>query len=115
MGFDGKRLIKDVLAQIDYLFYRAGIKKCPLRVHTVEETIEELVHGSKSMIRFGDGEITMIRGRSLKLQQVEPEIIDGLKRMLSNEYEGLIVTIPDIFGDLSIYRRQSRQLSLIHI
>ncbi len=115
MGFDGKRLIKDVLAQIDYLFYRAGIKKCPLRVHTVEETIEELVHGSKSMIRFGDGEITMIRGRSLKLQQVQPEIIDGLKRLLSYEHEGLVVTIPDIFGDLSIYRRRSRQFWKDHL
>ncbi|MDE6386363.1 MAG: GT-D fold domain-containing protein [Lachnospiraceae bacterium] len=115
MGFDCKRFVKDILAQIDYTLYRAGIKKCPVRVHTVEETIEELTHGNKSMIRFGDGEITMIRGRSLKLQQVEPEIIDGLKRMLQYEHEELIVTIPDIFDNLSVYRRQSRQFWKDHL
>lgn len=115
MGFDCKRFAKDILAQIDYSFYRAGIKKCSIRVHTIEETIEELTLTDKSMIRFGDGEITMIRGRSLKLQQVEPEIIDGLKRMLRYEHEELIVTIPDIFGDLSVYRRQSRQFWKDHL
>lgn len=115
MGFDCKRFAKDILAQIDYFFYRAGIKKCSIRVHTIEETIEELTLTDKSMIRFGDGEITMIRGRSLKLQQVEPEIIDGLKRMLRYEHEELIVTIPDIFGDLSVYRRQSRQFWKDHL
>lgn len=110
-----KRLIKDIFAQIDYLIYRTGLKKCHIKVHSVEETIAELIHTNKSMIRFGDGEITMIRGRSLKLQQVKPEIIDGLKRMLGYEHEGVIVTIPDIFDDLSIYRKQSRQFWKDHL
>ena len=115
MGTDIKRFVKDILAQIDYSLYRVGFKKCSVRVYTVEETIEELIRTDKSMIRFGDGEITMIRGRSLKLQQVEPEIIDGLKKLLRYEHEGMIVTIPDIFGDLSVYRKQSRQFWKDHL
>ena len=110
-----KRFIKDILAQIDHLLYRVGAKKCPIKVHTVEETIEELIHTDKSMIRFGDGEITMIRGRSLVLQQVEPETIEGLKRLLSYEYEDMIVTIPEIFDDVSIYRKESRQFWMDHL
>ncbi|MBD5509373.1 MAG: DUF1792 domain-containing protein [Lachnospiraceae bacterium] len=110
-----KRLIKDILAQIDYLFYRTGLKKCPIVVYSVEETIDELIHTDKSMIRFGDGEVTMIRGRSLKLQQVEPEIIDGLKRLLAYEHENMLVTIPEIFDDLSIYRKESRQFWKDHL
>lgn len=112
---DIKRFVKDIIAQIDYSFYRAGLKKCPIKVHTVEETIEELVRTDKSMIRFGDGEITMIRGRNLVLQQVEPETIEGLKRLLSYEYEGMIVTIPEIFEDLSIYRKEGRQFWKDHL
>lgn len=115
MGTDIKRLVKDILAQIDYSLYRLGCKKCPVRVHTVEETIDELIRTDKSMIRFGDGEITMIRGRSLKLQQAEPEIIEGLGRMLGYVHDGMIVTIPDIFDDLSIYRKQSRQFWKDHL
>ena len=65
-----KRLIKDMLAQLDYMLYRSDLKKCSIKVHSVEETIDELIRTEKSMIRFGDGEITMIRGRSLKLQKV---------------------------------------------
>ncbi len=112
---DIKRCVKDIIAQIDYAFYRTGLKKCPIKVHTVEETIEELIRTDKSMIRFGDGEITMIRGRSLVLQQVEPETVEGLKRLLSYEHEKMIVTIPEIFSDLSIYRKESRQFWKDHL
>ncbi len=110
-----KRFIKDILAQIDYSFYRMGLKKCYIKVHTMDETIEELIHGDKSMVRFGDGEISMIRGRSLQLQQVKPEIMEGLKRLLSYEHEGLIVAIPEIFDDLSLYRKESRQFWKDHL
>ena len=110
-----KRWIKDVLALMDYVLYRAGIKKCSIQVYSIEETIEELIHTDKSMVRFGDGEITMIRGRSLKLQKVKPEIIEGLKRILGYQYDGMVVTIPEIFDDLSIYRKESRQFWRDHL
>lgn len=110
-----KQQIKDILARFDYWLYKIGIKKCKIKVHTVEETIEELIQTSKSMVRFGDGEIVMIRGKNLKLQQTSPEIIAGLKRILKYDYDDLIVTIPEIFGDLSIYRKESRQFWKEHL
>lgn len=110
-----KRWIKDFLALIDYTLYRVGIKKCDIKVHSVEETINELINTDKSMVRFGDGEITMIRGRSLQLQQVEPEIIEGLKRLLQYKHDGMLVTIPEIFDDISIYRKESRQFWRDHL
>ena len=110
-----KRCVKDILALTDYSLYRSGVKKCGIKVHSVEETIDELIHTDKSMVRFGDGEITMIRGRSLKLQKVEPEIVDGLKRLLSYQYDDMIVTIPEIFDDLSVYRKESRQFWRDHL
>ncbi|MCH5261455.1 MAG: DUF1792 domain-containing protein [Lachnospiraceae bacterium] len=110
-----KRWMKDIIALIDYGLYRIGIRKCSIKVHSIEETIDELIHTDKSMVRFGDGEITMIRGRSLKLQKVEPEIIEGLKRIVGYQYDDLIVTIPEIFDDLSIYRKESRQFWRDHL
>ena len=35
-----KRFVKDILAQLDYSLYRAGIRSCPVKVHTIEETID---------------------------------------------------------------------------
>ena len=110
-----KDWMKYTAALIDYDSYRIGIRKCGIKVHSIEETIDELIHTDKSMVRFGDGEIIMIRGRSLKLQKVEPEIAEGLKRILGYKHDGLIVTIPEIFGDLSIYRKESRQFWREHL
>lgn len=110
-----KQIVKDCLAQLNYLVYRAGIKKCKIKVHTVDETIDELLHTNKSMVRFGDGEITAVKGKSITLQQVNPEIAEGLKRILFYPNDDLIVTIPEIFGDLSVYRRESRQFWKEHL
>ncbi|MBS7340323.1 MAG: DUF1792 domain-containing protein [Lachnospiraceae bacterium] len=110
-----KQTIKAVLAQMDYGLYRMGIKKCSIKVHTIEETISELITTNKSMVRFGDGEVTMIRGRSLVLQQVNPEITEGLKRIIGYGYDDLIVAIPSIFDDLSIFREESRQFWKDHL
>ena len=62
-----KQLIKDVLAQTDYMLYMKKIKKSKIQVHTVGETIQELICTEKSMVRCGDGEITVIAGKNLKL------------------------------------------------
>ena len=102
-----KNLVKRILAQIVYLIYRLGIKKCNVKVMPVEQMIEELTNTTKSLVRFGDGEITMIRGRKLSFQEVNPEIVTGLKRILGYKYDGLMVSIPDIFEDLKIYRKES--------
>lgn len=110
-----KQLIKDLLAQIDYWLHLYGIRKNKIKVYTVDETIDELINTEKSMVRFGDGEITVIRGRDLKLQKVNPEISEGLKRILGYEYDDMIVTIPEIFGNMSMYRKKSRQFWKEHL
>ena len=95
-----KNWIKKVLAYWVYMLYKHKLLKTRIKVKSIEETIRELQTTQKSMLRFGDGEITMIRGRSLKLQEVNPEIIEGLKRLVSYQHENMIVTIPEIFDDL---------------
>ncbi|MCM1134073.1 MAG: GT-D fold domain-containing glycosyltransferase [Clostridium sp.] len=110
-----KQLIKDIFAQLSYMLYRSNIKKNVIKVHTVDETIKELLRTEKSMIRFGDGEIVVIGGKNLKLQKMSPEISEGLKRILKYEHDGLIVTIPEIFGDMSLYRKESRQFWKEHL
>lgn len=103
-----KRLLKDILALADYFLFRIGVKKEKIKVHSVEETIDELLNNNKSMVRFGDGEITMMRGRSLVLQKSNPQLMDELKRIVGFQHEGLIVTLPDIFNGLDMYCRKSR-------
>lgn len=110
-----KRIMKKILAQIDYLLYRAGIRKCNIKVKPVDEMIEELTTTSKSLVRFGDSDIVIIRGRSVFYQEVSPEMIQGMKRILWYEHDNLMVSIPEIFGNLDIYRKESKAFWKEHL
>lgn len=110
-----KRKIKDILAAIAYFLYEKGILHNRIQVHTVDKTIDELLHTEKSMVRFGDGEIVMIKGGSLMLQKASPEIAKGLAEILRYTEDDLIVTIPGIFETLSDHRKASRQFWRDHL
>ena len=64
-----KRKIKDILAAIAYFLYEKGILHNSVKVHSIDETIDELLQTNKSLVRFGDGEIVMIKGGDLMLQK----------------------------------------------
>ena len=110
-----KRRIKDILAALVYFLYEKGILHNRIRVHDIDETIDELLYTEKSMVRFGDGEIVMIKGVDLMLQKASPEIGEGLADILAYTHDDLIVTIPDIFTTLSDHRRESRQFWKDHL
>lgn len=107
--------IKDRIADVVYLLYKYKIVKNKIRVYSVDETLDQLINTEKSLVRFGDGEITMIRGRSLKLQNVDEKLIEDLKRILTYEHEELMVSIPDIFDGVEQYHARSRQFWKDHL
>lgn len=112
---DMKQKIKDILAAIVYFLYEKDLLHNRIRVHTVDETIDELLRTEKSMVRFGDGEIVMIKGGDLMLQKASPEIAKGLSEILRYNEDNLIVTIPGIFETLSDHRKASRQFWRDHL
>ncbi len=107
--------IKDKIAEAVYFFYRYKILNNRIRVYSVDETIEQLLTTKKSLVRFGDGEITMIRGRSLQLQNTDSMLIEDLKRILQYDHEDLMVSVPDIFDGVEQYQGKSRQFWKDHL
>lgn len=110
-----RRMLKDILAAIVYFLYEKGILRSSIKVHSIDETIDELLHTEKSMVRFGDGEIVMIKGVDLMLQKASAEIADGLKEILAYRYDDLIVTIPGIFDGLSDHHKASQKFWRDHL
>lgn len=110
-----KRKIKDILAGIVYFLYEKGILRNRIQVHTIDETIDELLSTEKSMVRFGDGEIVMIGGGDLMLQKASLQIGEGLAGILAYPYDDLMVTIPGIFDTLSDHHKASRQFWRDHL
>lgn len=110
-----KRALKNILAAIVYFLYEKNILHSSIRVHSIDETLDELLNTSKSLVRFGDGEIVMIKGKSLMLQQAFPEIGEGLAQILRYQYDDLIVALPDIFQSLAIYNKANRPFWKDHL
>lgn len=115
MGVFVKQTIKDILAAAVYFFHEKGILPNRIKVHTIDETIDVLLHTEKSMVRFGDGEIVMIKGGDLMLQKASPEIARGLAEILAYSDDDLIVTIPGVFETLCDHHKKSRQFWRDHL
>lgn len=104
-----KKTVKTIIANVVYLLYKSGVLKNKIKVLSIDETIDELLNTEKSLVRFGDGEITMISGENLKLEKFQPELTESMKRIIRYEHENLMVAIVDVFQSLDVYRKESRQ------
>lgn len=104
-----KATIKTIIANAVYLLYKNDVLKSHIRVQSIDETIDELLRTEKSLVRFGDGEVTMMVGKNLKLENFQPELAQSMIRIIKYEHENLIVAMNDVFGSLEMYQKKSRQ------
>ena len=63
------------------------------KVKNSEETVEALIHEKKSICRFGDGEISLIKGRSIPFQSVSPTLSHRLKEVLQSDDQNVMLGI----------------------
>lgn len=110
-----KARIKAWLADLVYGLYEKRIFKNHIRVMSIDETLDELLSTDKSLVRFGDGEIIMIRGKSLYFQEKSDEIARRLADILQYREEGLMVAVPDIFDGVSQYRASGQKFWKDHL
>ena len=107
-----KSAVKKILAEIAYSLRRftdtLGITKPTMKVMSVDETLDELINTEKSLVRFGDGELTVIRGRGIEFQNVNEELRQDLIDVIGYQYDNLMVSIQDIFEGLSMYVPKSQ-------
>lgn len=69
------------------------------QIHSVEETVKVIVQMGKSMSRYGDGEMDIIRGKNLSFQSHNEVLQQRLREILKSDLENHIVCLPDIYGD----------------
>ena len=68
-------------------------------VLSIADTIDLVVRDKLSVSRFGDGEIKLVAGRDISFQKMDTELQKKLTDVLSSDDEGVLVCLPDIFGD----------------
>ena len=76
--------------------YVVGMQNCSgLRVMDINDTLSELEKG-KSMARFGDGEMELIKGNSIGFQKANERLAKRLTQvLLSNHDENCMICVPD--------------------
>lgn len=110
-----KETVKDAIANGVYQLYRMGILKTNLKVKSIDETIDELLHTEKSLVRFGDSDIILIMGKNILREKANPDLIANMKRIIGYEHDGLMVSLYDIFGSLEMFQSASKHFWKDHL
>lgn len=102
-----KKTVKKILAEIVYYLYKKKVLKNKIKVMTIDETLDALLNTDKSLVRFGDGEIVILKGVNLELQKANAQITENLIRILGYQHENLMVSIQGVFDGVEKYQEKS--------
>lgn len=95
---------------IEFLNFYVRTKKLrkkiyPLKVKSLEATLEEISIHKKSISRFGDGEFRLILpNENLKFQEENHLLTERLKEVLTSNLENHIVAIPESFHSVKAFK-----------
>lgn len=64
------------------------------KIMTPEETVALLARNPKSFVRFGDGELSIMTGKSIAFQEYNPELQAYLIELIKNSREDIYIGIP---------------------
>ncbi len=111
-----RQSIGPILARFYYahrLYLRGGHKKP--KILSIEETVDTVLEKKLSMIRFGDGEITLIDGLDLPFQKWSKDLAEKLEAILQVENEKLLICIPGMWGRLDIFMGYAYHFIMHHM
>lgn len=95
---------------IEFLNFSVRTKKLrkniyPLKVKSIEATLEEITTHKKSISRYGDGEFRLILpNENLKFQEENQLLTERLKEVLTSHLENHLVAIPESFHSVKAFK-----------
>ena len=88
-----------------------------ISVLSIDQSLDYLLEKGSSVVRFGDGEMDLIAGRSIPYQDFDPELSARLREMMSMKSdEHMMICLPDVFKGLEHYSIDAQNFwSLNHL
>ncbi len=87
--------------------YELGIYKTPI-IRPSEELLEKIIKDRKSLCRFGDGELELMRGKARPwFQEVNEELAKRLKEVFYTGQEEVLIAVSNNFGSLECYTQSA--------
>lgn len=75
-----------------------------VHIRPSEELLREILIKRRSLCRFGDGELEIMRGKErLWYQKAAPDLSFRLKEILESNEENILIAVADNFGSLACY------------
>jgi glycosyltransferase family protein len=112
-------LRKKIGPSIGYVVYfwrtRLRGKTWEPQILSTEETLKKIHEESLSVIRFGDGELSLIAGSDLAFQKYDPNLANKLRVILSTKHFDLLLCLPNIFGRLENFAKIGYWFEIHHL
>lgn len=72
-----------------------------IKIHSIKETLKEIIANRASIARFGDGEFNLIFGNDIKFQKFNKTLKDKLLNILNSNIPNLLVGIIQLYNNTS--------------
>lgn len=85
-------------------------RKYDISVMNNYESLNLIEDNKLSVIRLGDGEFDIIRGRSIPYQEFDPKLADKLRDLiLKGSTNNTLICLPDIFQNINRYSKKCKR------
>ena len=85
------------------LFYRwrtsIGSARAP-KVMSIEQTVDHVLTTGCSLVRFGDGELAILRGQRISYQDPAPQLSEALRDALVIDRPNVLICVPGVFDGM---------------
>jgi glycosyltransferase family protein len=111
-----RQKIGPVLARLYYI-HRKHIQHSSTKptILSIPDTIDYILEKKLSVIRFGDGEISLLDGLDLPFQKRTQSLADSLEKIIHTNNPNLLICIPGMWGDLGIFAPYAYHFIMHHM
>ena len=94
-----ERMVEDIKNLISGTF---KARRPAIIVKDIDQTLDYIIENQSSIIRFGDGEMDLMLGKSIPYQVYDENLASQLKEIISFQSdEKLVIGLPNVFDDRS--------------
>lgn len=107
--------IGPTIAKIDYQIQNTFFASKKPKIMTASETINILLESDQSLVRFGDGEISLMENQNLQFQEKNIGLAQELREIIKQNDSHILVCVPGIWNGLNHFSDRSRKFYLHHL
>ena len=92
------------------------VRRPAIMVKDIDQTLDYIIENQSSIIRFGDGEMDLMLGKSIPYQVYDENLASQLKEIISLQSdEKLVIGLPNVFDNRSNFTLAAEAFWKVHL